>query len=573
MSNAANYDYIIVGAGSAGCVLASRLTEDENAHVLLLEAGGRDTHPYIQIPLGLGRMHKRRMFDWGYDSEPEPALNGRCIEAMRGRVLGGSSSINVMAFTRGDPGDYDRWAHSGAFGWSYRDVLPYFKRVETWEEGESAYRGGDGPIGVEWAKTRDPLFDAWIEAAKAAGYANVYDYNAGVHEGFARSQYSIRNGRRSSASQAYLKPALKRRNLTLHANALAMRVLTRDTRATGVEYVRNGQLIRASADKDIILSAGAFNTPQILMLSGIGPAEHLRQLGIGPLIDLPVGRNLQDHPAALIMYRRRTAGPFRDAMRLDRMAIAMIQAYFRGTGPATVVPGGLHAFIKTRPGLPVPDIEFMFRGAPTNAGLWFPPVKAAYADGFGIRPTLLHPESRGEVRLASSDPRAHPRIFLNLLSAPADLVKLREGFKRAREVALQSPLDSYRGAETSPGEKVKTDSEIDAWLKQTAVTAHHPAGTCPMGTKEDCVLDPEFRVRGAEGLRVVDASAMPDLVSAHINATVLMMAEKAADLIRSSPAGRTTAKEAGKGAVALASSLSVLSADWNSSDPCTGKLQ
>jgi len=532
------YDYIVVGAGSAGCVLANRLSEDEGARVLLLEAGGKDSHPYIHTPLGLGLMHKTRMFDWGYDSEPEPHLNGRRIEAMRGKVLGGSSSINVMAFTRGDPADYDRWAQKGALGWSYEDVLPYFKRVERWEDGENEWRGAQGHIGVEWARTKDPLYDAWIEAAKAAGYPHVEDYNAATHEGFGRSQYSIRDGRRSSAAAAYLKPALKRRNLTVETGALTTRVLMQGTKATGIEYVQNGQTIRATAENEVILSGGAFNTPQILMLSGIGPAAHLKEVGIAPVIDLPVGRNLQDHPAALIMYSRTGAGPFRDAMRFDRMAMGMISAHLFGTGVATVVPGGLHAFIKTGPELAVPDIEFMFRGAPTNAHLWFPPVRRAYADGYGIRPTLLHPESRGEVKLSASDPRAHPRIVFNLLSAPADLAKLRDGFKRAREVAMQKPLDPYRGEETSPGDKVKTDAEIDAWLKKTVITAHHPASTCPMGTTQDCVLDPEMRARGTERLRVVDASAMPDLVSAHINATVLMMAEKAADMIRGRPSAR-----------------------------------
>jgi 4-pyridoxate dehydrogenase len=532
MSRPSGYDYIVIGAGSAGCVLANRLTEDGAARVLLLEAGGRDSHPYIHIPLGLGRMHASRMFDWGYESEPEPALNGRRIEAMRGKVLGGSSSINVMAFTRGDPGDYQRWAQSGAIGWSYADVLPYFRRVESWEDGENAFRGGNGPIGVEWAKTTDPLFDAWIEAAKAAGYPHVEDYNSGVHEGFGRSQYSIRNGRRSSAASAYLKPALNRPNLTVETEALTTRVMMEGTRATGVEYRRKGQTVHARADAEVIVAAGAFNTPQILMLSGIGPAGHLREIGIKPVVDSPVGRNLQDHVAALIMYSRPKAGGFRDSMRFDRMAKGMFEAHCFGTGPATVVPGGLHAFIKTRPELAVPDIEFMFRGAPTHAGLWFPLLKPAYADGFGIRPTLLHPESRGEVKLASADPMAHPRIFLNLLTAAADLVKLRDGFKRAREVAAQRPLDAYRGVETSPGDKVRNDAEIDAWLKKVVITAHHPASTCAMGSREDSVLDPQLRVRGVERLRVVDASAMPDLVSAHINATVLMMAEKAADMIR-----------------------------------------
>jgi len=527
-----HYDYIIVGAGSAGCVLANRLTEDSACQVLLIEAGGRDNHPYIHIPLGLGAMHKRRMFDWGYDSEPEPALNGRRIEAMRGKVLGGSSSINVMAFTRGDPGDYDRWAQKGAVGWSYADVLPHFKRIESWQDGENRWRGGSGPMGVEWAKTDDPLFTAWTEAAKCTGFPLVEDYNAENHEGFGRSQYTIRDGRRSSAATAYLRPALKRPNLSLAANALTTRLLMQDTKAAGVEYLQGGRTRRAMADGEVILAAGAFNTPQILMLSGIGPAAHLKEMGIAAIADLPVGKNLQDHAAALIMYTRPNAGPFRAAMRADRMALAMARAHLFGTGPATIVPGGLHAFVKTRVGLAVPDIEFMFRGAPTNAHLWLKPFRAPYLDGFGIRPTLLHPESRGEVRLASADPGAHPRIFLNLLTAPSDLVHLREGFKRARDVAARTPLDPYRGAEKSPGENVRTDAEIDAWLKKVVVTAHHPASTCPMGVGADCVLDPELRVNGIDRLRVVDASAMPDLVSAHINATVLMLAEKAADLIR-----------------------------------------
>ncbi|MGP0092878.1 MAG: GMC family oxidoreductase [Xanthobacteraceae bacterium] len=532
MRTSEGFDYVIVGAGSAGCVLANRLTEDAQARVLLLEAGGRDTHPLIHIPLGMGKMHEYGMFDWGYHTEPEPHLDGRSIEAMRGKVLGGSSSINVMAFTRGHQGDYDRWAQKGALGWSYAAVLPYFKRSETWEDGENAWRGGSGPIGVERAKTRDPLFEAWVEAGKAAGFPATDDYNGGRQEGFGRGQYSIRNGRRSSAAAAYLKPARRRPNLTVLTGARATRVLMQGVRATGVEFVQRGETRQITAEREVILAGGAFNSPQLLMLSGIGPAEHLCAMDIKPVLDLPVGKNLQDHMAVLLMWTRPAAGSFRDEMRFDRMALSMVRAYLFGSGPGTVVPGGLHAFIKTRSELAAPDIEFMFRGAPPHAHLWFPGLKPPYLDGFGIRPALLHPESRGEVLLRSSDPLAPMRIIGNYLSAPQDLQTLRHGFKLAREIAYQKPLDSYRGIEAAPGPDVKTDAEIDAFIRRVAVTAHHPCATCAMGLGPDSVLDHELKVRGAERLRVVDASAMPDLVSAHINACVLMMAEKASDMIR-----------------------------------------
>ncbi len=535
MSKGTNFDYVIVGAGTAGCVLANRLSEDGSMRVLLLEAGPRDLHPLIHVPLGMGRMNELAMFDWGYETEPEPNLNGRRIEAMRGKVLGGSSAINVMAYTRGNRGDYDRWAGNGAPGWSYAEILPYFKRTEKWQGGEDKWRGGAGPVGTEWARTTDPLYPAWVEAGKAAGFPFTDDYNARRQEGFGRAQFTIRDGRRSSSARAFLRPARARSNLEVRVGAHATKILLQGTRASGVECIHKGKRVSLVAEREVVLAGGTFNSPQLLMLSGIGPADHLGKVGIKPVVELPVGNNLQDHLGVWLMYARPSAGPFRHEMRFDRMAISVVRAYLFGTGPGTVVPGGLHAFVKTRPELAVPDIEFMFRGAPLKTHLWFPGLVAPYPDSYGIRPTLLHPESRGEVRLHSADPHDSPRIQYNFFTAPRDLPTLVEGFRRARETAYQKPLDRHRGAEITPGPDVKTDGQIEAWIRKVAMTAHHPAGTCKMGTDPESVVDPQLRVRGVERLRVVDASVMPDMVSAHINACVFMIAEKAADMILGKP--------------------------------------
>src|SRR5438105_4092823 len=391
MSVNKGYDYVIVGAGSAGCVLANRLSEDGAARVLLIEAGGRDLNPLIHVPLGMGKMHEYDMFNWGYATEPEENMNGRRIEAMRGKVLGGSSSINVMAYTRGHRGDYDRWGQKGARGWSYADVLPYFKRCERWEGGENRWRGGAGPVGTEFARTADPLYDAWMQAALAAGFPVTDDYNGKQQEGFGRGQYTIRDGYRSSAASAYLKPARKRPNLEVATMAHARRVLMRGTRASGVEYRKGGRVVQVEAAREVILCGGAFNSPPLLMLSGIGPAAHLRALGIEPVADLPVGKNLQDHVAVIVFFRRLDDSAFLKQMRFDRMAFAMVQAYVFGTGPGTVVPGGLHAFVKTRPELAVPDIEFMFRGARASSSPAKSPIRSRWCPIVALKPRPARP--------------------------------------------------------------------------------------------------------------------------------------------------------------------------------------
>jgi 4-pyridoxate dehydrogenase len=535
MNTAVGYDYVIIGAGSAGCVLAHRLTEDDGATVLLLEAGGHDRHPYIQIPLGIGKLQQNKMFDWGYMTEPEPHLNNRKLTLLRGKVLGGSSSINVMAYTRGHRADFDRWAREGASGWSFADTLPYFRRSETWEEGENPWRGGSGPLGTQWSQVRDPLFDAWREAGQLAGWPVTDDFNGQEPAGFGRGQLTIRNGRRCSAANAYLKPILDRPNLSLRTGAHVTRITVRGTSATGVDFIHRGATVHAEATREVILCGGTFNSPQLLMLSGIGPAAHLRGLGIAPLADLPVGQNLRDHLQVPLRWLRTGDAPFQKLMRADRVALAMAQALLLRTGPAATVPVGMFASLRTRPELEAPDIEFLFPTALFTARPWFPGWRTAQPDVFGINSVLLHPRSQGHVTLRSIDPAAPVRITNNFLADPSDLATLRKAIRLAYDIAHQAPLRPFRGKALAPEAELNTDVEIDDWIRAMAITVNHPLGTCAIGHGPDSVIDSNLRVHGIDRLRVVDAAALPDMPSAQINAIVMMLAERASDLIRGRP--------------------------------------
>lgn len=532
----ADYDYIIVGAGSAGCVLANRLTEDADKRVLIVEAGGKDNDWLIDIPIGVGKLVPAGLHNWNYTSEAEPHADLRKLYHPRGKVLGGSSSINMMAYVRGNAGDYDRWRQRGLHGWSYADVLPYFRRAENYDQGADDYHGGNGPLSVRRTTAADGTFQAFLAAGKEAGYAITEDYNGANQDGFSHLQVTHRNNHRCSAAKAYLHPASTRPNLEIMSDTLVNRLLIENGRAKGIEIWRSGQINVIETAGEVILSGGAYNSPQLMLLSGIGPAAHLKAIGIEPVVDLPsVGQNLQDHPSIDLEFEHSHMSNFQKQLRLDRLMISMLRAKFLRSGFATENPGQVTGFIKSRTELAMPDIQLFCRQGTMAVTEWFPIFKPKASDGISIRACHLRPESRGELTLTSADPTAPPRILNNFLSTEEDKRALRESFKVARKLVEQPSFKKLGLNEIKPGTDVQSDDDIDAFVRDNVWTVFHPAGTCRMGSDPESVVDINFQVRGCKNLRVVDASVMPDMVGGNINAPVMMIAEKASDIFRGKP--------------------------------------
>jgi choline dehydrogenase len=524
------YNYIIVGAGSAGCVLAARLTETAGVSVLLLEAGRSDNSWQIDMPSAVGSLLSSDRFNWNYTSEPEPYLDGRRLTHPRGKVLGGSSSINGMVYIRGHAKDYDGWAQGGAVGWSYAEVLPYFKRAEQHYLGGDSYHGSDGPLSVYAPDYKQsPLAAAFVDAAVQAGYPLSSDVNGEQQEGFGRIDRTTRNGRRWSVARGYLRPALNRSGLVAQTEALVHRILLEKGRAVGVEYSVQGQKKEARADAEVIVCAGAINTPQILMLSGIGPADELRALGITPSHDLPgVGANLNDHPDIVVQHRCTQPVSLYGINRGATKLLTGIRWFIKHDGLASSNHFEAGGFIRSRPGVDFPDLQLTFMPLAIQPGT----VSDVGSHSYQVHIDLMRPRSTGHVKLRSSDPKAPPSLLFNYLKDPQDREDLRTSVRLTREILAQPALAPFRGEELSPGLKVQSDAEIDAFVRQGVETCYHPVGTCRMGIGADCVVDEQCRVYGIEGLRVVDASIMPAIVSGNTNAPTIMIAEKASDLIR-----------------------------------------
>jgi choline dehydrogenase len=523
------FDYIIVGAGSAGCVLANRLSADGKHSVLLLEAGPKDNHIWIHVPLGYAKLFKEKSVNWMYQTEPEPGLGGRQVFQPRGKVLGGSSSINGLLYVRGQHEDYDRWRQRGNGGWGYDDVLPYFKKAENQQRGADTYHGVGGPLPVSDWRHADPLSEAFVVAAAETGIPTNPDFNGATQEGAGFFQTTTSRGRRASTAFSYLRPARKRGNLCIETFALAQRILFEGRRARAVEYRQNETLRMVRARKEIILSSGAYNSPQLLQLSGIGPADLLKTHGIDVVLDAPgVGNDLQDHMQVRLVMRCAQRITLNDIINhpVRRIWAGATYAALR-KGPLTIAAGTSGAFFKTDPRLATPDIQIHFLPFSTDKM----GEKLHAFSGFSASVCQLRPESRGSLRIKSADPSVAPEIRINYLATETDRRAFIEGFKILRTILGAPALKPYVVEELEPGPKIASDEDILSFCRQRGSTVYHPTSTCRMGNDPLAVVDQRLRLRGIDGLRVVDASIMPDLMSGNTNAPTIMIAEKGSDMI------------------------------------------